>query len=64
MCYVKINKVAIIKQMGLIVSLLDDSIELVQVNKDLLPLKDQIIHTQEDIKKIREELIQVYNVSI
>ena len=58
------NNIVMLNHINLMLSWIEDSLEFIDKNKDFVILKYQLIRTQEDIRKIREELIQIYNVSI
>lgn len=58
------NNIVMLNHINLMLSWIEDSIEFVDKNKDFGILKSQLIRTQEDMKKMKEEIIQLYNVSL
>ena len=45
-------------------SWLEDSIEFARENKDLKLIKTQLVRTQKNLKKTRDDLMELYNVSL
>ena len=58
------NNIVMIKHINLMLSWLEDSIEFARENKDLKLIKTQLVRTQRNLKKTRDNLMELYNVSI